>query len=145
MKKATVFFVCLVMLAMLVACGTAAPAASPTALNYPTRQISLICPYDPGGATDSLVRVIAAMMTDKLGQPCIVENIPGAGTMLAANVLQQRPADGYAIVGFAAAATPWILSVMSETTPPWKPEDFTLVCQASSSPAAASLRRPRSS
>ncbi|GHV35861.1 hypothetical protein FACS1894187_09490 [Synergistales bacterium] len=138
MKRALFLILTVVILTMTVVCGAPSVFAAP-APDYPTRQVTMICPYDPGGGTDTIMRVMAALLAEELGQPFVVENIPGAGTMLAANVLQQRPADGYTIGGLAAAATPWILSVMSETTPAWKPEDFTMVARATSNPSALGI------
>jgi tripartite-type tricarboxylate transporter receptor subunit TctC len=73
----------------------ALPAAAQT---YPTRPITLIVPFPPGGATDTIARVIQDAMAKSLGQPIVVENVGGAGGMIAAAKAARAPADGYTIL-----------------------------------------------
>ncbi|MGN6461165.1 MAG: Bug family tripartite tricarboxylate transporter substrate binding protein [Pseudolabrys sp.] len=63
--------------------------------NYPSRPIRLIVPYAAGGGTDFFARVVGPLMADKLGQPIIIENKPGAGTIVGADMVAKSPADGY--------------------------------------------------
>lgn len=67
------------------------------AQNYPTKTIRLVVPFPPGGATDTFSRAAAAEMTKSLGQTIIVENRPGAGTTIAADIVARSPADGYTL------------------------------------------------
>ena len=71
----------------LVAFILAAGAAS--AQTYPSRPITLVVPYPPGGATDAISRIIQDGMSQSLGQQLVIENIGGAGGMIAA---PRRPA-----------------------------------------------------
>ncbi|HLU00701.1 MAG TPA: tripartite tricarboxylate transporter substrate binding protein [Burkholderiaceae bacterium] len=64
---------------------------------YPDKPIKLVVPFPPGGATDSLGRVLATAMGDELGQSVVVENRPGAGTVVAASAVSKSPADGYTL------------------------------------------------
>jgi tripartite-type tricarboxylate transporter receptor subunit TctC len=57
---------------------------SAAAQNYPTKPITLICPYPPGGATDAISRIIQEAVSQNLGQQVVIENVGGAGGMIAA-------------------------------------------------------------
>jgi len=72
-------------------------AAIGHAQTYPSRVITIIVPLPPGGATDTLARTLADHMRDSLGQPVVVENLPGAGgTLGVARVVRAAP-DGYTL------------------------------------------------
>ena len=65
--------------------------------DYPSRTVTFICPFPAGGGTDILVRLLAQELQDKLGKPVIVDNRPGAGTVIAANAVAHSPPDGYTL------------------------------------------------
>jgi tripartite-type tricarboxylate transporter receptor subunit TctC len=65
--------------------------------DYPSRTVTFICPFPAGGGTDILVRLLAAELQDKLKRPVIVDNRPGAGTVIAANAVAHSPPDGYTL------------------------------------------------
>jgi tripartite-type tricarboxylate transporter receptor subunit TctC len=65
--------------------------------DYPARNITFICPFPAGGGTDILVRLLAAELQDKLKRPVIVDNRPGAGTVIAASAVAKSPPDGYTL------------------------------------------------
>lgn len=67
------------------------------AQEWPTRPITLVVPFAAGGTTDLVARPIAQSLTEKLGQPVIVENKAGAGGTLAAAVVAKAQPDGYTI------------------------------------------------
>ena len=73
------------------------------AQGYPNRPIKWVVPYTPGGITDSVTRVVTQKLQDTLGQPIIVENKPGANSMLGADLVAKSPPDGYSIVTVIAA------------------------------------------
>ena len=76
-------------------------AFSASAQDYPSRAITVIVPYPAGGPTDQLARVLAPKFTEKLGQNVIVENMLGAGGLLAANYIARRaPRDGSEMATF---------------------------------------------
>jgi tripartite-type tricarboxylate transporter receptor subunit TctC len=79
----------------VVLCTFALPALAQQ--NYPTRPIRLVHGFAPGGAADTLSRIIAEGLQKKLGQPVVVEARPGAGGNIAANVVAKAEPDGYTL------------------------------------------------
>jgi tripartite-type tricarboxylate transporter receptor subunit TctC len=65
--------------------------------DYPQRNVTFICPFPPGGGTDILTRMLAQELQDKLKRPVIVENRPGAGTIVAAQAAARAAPDGHTI------------------------------------------------
>jgi tripartite-type tricarboxylate transporter receptor subunit TctC len=76
---------------------------------YPARTIKWIVPYPPGGITDSVTRQVTQKVGDLLGQPIVIENKPGANSVIGAEIVAKSPPDGYTgltvIGGHAANAT----------------------------------------
>jgi tripartite-type tricarboxylate transporter receptor subunit TctC len=68
------------------------------AQDYPTRQISLIAPWPAGGAVDALCRVIAPGLSERLGKPVVIENRPGAGSVIGTAAGAKASPDGYTLV-----------------------------------------------
>jgi tripartite-type tricarboxylate transporter receptor subunit TctC len=62
---------------------------------YPTKPIRLVIPYPPGGPTDFVGRAVAARLTELLGQQMVVDNRPGAGTVIASEMIARAAPDGY--------------------------------------------------
>jgi putative tricarboxylic transport membrane protein len=81
---------------LLAACLLASGAVS--AQTYPNRPITLIVPYPPGGATDAIARVIQDSMSQSLGQQLVIDNIGGAGGMIAADRAARAAPDGYTVL-----------------------------------------------
>ena len=82
------------------AAGAAAASNYPHsafALDYPTRPITIVCPFAAGGATDVLARVLADPMSKSLGQTIIVENVTGAAGSIGVARVVRSPADGYTL------------------------------------------------
>jgi tripartite-type tricarboxylate transporter receptor subunit TctC len=84
------------LLAGLAASLLAAPVAR--AQDYPTRQITLIAPWPAGGAVDVLCRGVAPHLADRLGKPVVVENRPGAGSVIGTATGAKAAPDGYTLV-----------------------------------------------
>lgn len=68
------------------------------AADYPTKPINWIVPYPPAGTTDVLARIVAQWLTEKLGQPVVVENRPGVGNNLGTEAVVNAPPDGYTML-----------------------------------------------
>src|SRR5918999_3470079 len=65
---------------------------------YPAKPVRVIVPYPPGGGNDTLARLFAAKLGERMGQPFVVENRPGAGTMIGTEAAAKSPPDGYTIL-----------------------------------------------
>lgn len=73
----------------------AALAADPV---YPSKPIKLIVPYPPGGGSDTFARTVSPKLSDELGQQFIIDNRPGAATIIGADLVAKSPADGYTLL-----------------------------------------------
>lgn len=73
-----------------------ARAQAPAA--WPSRPIKLLVSFPPGGSSDFVARALAPFLAEQLGQPCVVENKPGAGGMIAAEGLKREAADGHTLM-----------------------------------------------
>jgi tripartite-type tricarboxylate transporter receptor subunit TctC len=83
---------------------------------YPAKAIKLVVPYAPGGLPDTVARIVAQRLSDRLGQSVIVDDRPGANGGLAASVLASAPADGYQFLvtdGSMLSINPLIYSKLS--------------------------------
>lgn len=80
--------------------SVALPALSHAALaqTYPTRPIKWVVPFPPGGTTDLLTRIMGQWLTEKLGQPVVIENRPGGGTNIATQQVVNAAPDGYTLL-----------------------------------------------
>jgi tripartite-type tricarboxylate transporter receptor subunit TctC len=68
------------------------------ALDYPTRPVTIIVPVPPGGALDILARLMGQWLSQRLGQPFVIENRPGGGTNIGIEVAVRSPPDGYTLL-----------------------------------------------
>jgi tripartite-type tricarboxylate transporter receptor subunit TctC len=92
-----------------VAAGAAALPALPRvawALDYPTRPVHLLVGFAAGGPLDTSARLISQWLSERLGQPFVIENRPGAGSNLATEIVARAPPDGYTLLE-ASAANAW--------------------------------------
>ena len=85
------------LLALPLFAATAAVAQTADA-TFPNRPLSIVVPTGPSGQTDIFARLIAENLRNRLGQPVVVENKPGAGGSIAGRYLASRPADGYTLM-----------------------------------------------
>src|SRR5260221_1436481 len=75
-----------------------------SALGYPSQPIRLIVPYAPGGTTDTVARLIGPSLSERVGQPFIIESRPGAGTNVGTEAVVRSPPDGYSLLLFDPSA-----------------------------------------
>jgi tripartite-type tricarboxylate transporter receptor subunit TctC len=75
------------------------------ALDYPTKPLRWIVGYPAGGSADTVARILAQWLTERLGQPVLIENKPGAATNISLQATISAPPDGYTIVYLATSAT----------------------------------------
>jgi len=87
----------------LAASVLALAAGTAIAQSYPSKPIRWIVPYTPGGITDNVTRMVTTKMQAALGQNIIVENKPGANSIIGVDMTAKAPADGYTIVTVIAA------------------------------------------
>lgn len=87
----------------LVTLALGAPALR--AQEFPTRALRIIVPFPPGGTTDAVSRLVAQQMTQSMGQPVVVDNKPGAGTLIGVEAGAKAPADGYTLTCVSASFT----------------------------------------
>ena len=80
---------------LLAACALALPTQLLAQAGYPAKSIKFIVPYSAGGLPDTVARIFAQRLGDRLGQLVVVDNKPGANGVVAAQVLASSPADGY--------------------------------------------------
>jgi tripartite-type tricarboxylate transporter receptor subunit TctC len=76
----------------------AAPTGSAMAADYPTRPVKWVVGYPPGGATDIIARLLGQRLQEKLGQPFVIENKPGAGNNIATESVINAEPDGYTLL-----------------------------------------------
>ncbi len=103
-------------LCALAACLAAAAQAQDEAKNYPAKPIHIVVGYAAGGGNDLVIRVLAPKLAEGLGQPVIVENKPGAQSILAAELVARSSPDGYTLLMGATgpiAMNPAIYSKLS--------------------------------
>ncbi len=83
---------------LVAAVALVCPGAAMAQDNFPSKPIRMVLPFPPGGVTDLLARALAEKLAPRLGQPVIVDNKPGAGTVLASDLVAKAPADGYTLL-----------------------------------------------
>jgi tripartite-type tricarboxylate transporter receptor subunit TctC len=110
-------------------------AAVASAQTYPNRVIRIIVPYPPGGGADITARPIAQMLSERWGQPVVIENHGGASGMIGADLVAKAPPDGYTLLVSASAEV--ALNVALFPKMPYDPvRDFAPITLATVTPMA---------
>jgi tripartite-type tricarboxylate transporter receptor subunit TctC len=100
------------------------------AQTYPDKPIRLIVGDAPGGSPDTLGRLLAQRLSESLGQPVVVDNRPGAGGLLAADLAAKAPPDGYTL--FMNTTTVWAILPNVKKNLPYDPKSFLPVTRIAS-------------
>jgi tripartite-type tricarboxylate transporter receptor subunit TctC len=104
---------------MLLAMATAMAQPTPPAAlaqPYPSKPVRIIVPFPPGGYTDATARIIAQSLTERLGQPFVVDNRPGASTVIGAEAVARAQPDGYTLL-FTGSSTFTVNPVLLHNLP----------------------------
>ncbi|MBL8310905.1 MAG: tripartite tricarboxylate transporter substrate binding protein [Burkholderiales bacterium] len=129
MIRATQLFLRAFVTGVVGACAVTAQAQDPA--SYPNKPVKIIVPFAPGGGSDFMGRLLAKQLSEKLGQPFIVENKPGAGGNLGAEIAVKSPPDGYTLMLTAASYTvnPYVYKVPFDSL-----KDITPIAQLARGP-----------
>lgn len=112
--------------ACLLAAGLALGAAAPAAqAEYPTKPVTLVAPYGPGGASDLASRTLAAVAPNYLGQPVLVVNKTGAAGAIGSSFVNKADPDGYTLL--LARIGSQAVSPAMKSNMPYKYDDFTMI------------------
>jgi tripartite-type tricarboxylate transporter receptor subunit TctC len=103
------------------------------AQDYPARPITIVVPYTAGGSTEILARIVAQRLEERLGKSVLVENKPGAGTVIGTNAVAKSTPDGYTLL--MATPTPMAINVMVHKSLPYDPAaDFVPLAMVAQAP-----------
>jgi tripartite-type tricarboxylate transporter receptor subunit TctC len=100
-----------------IACTTWMTASSQTASDYPSRVVTFVVPFPPGGASDTFARVLGQKLATQFGQPFIVENRPGATGLIGTQAVIRAKNDGYTIL--ISSNSSHVIAPLLKTTPPF--------------------------
>ena len=108
---------------LVAVCAVVATASVCAQAAYPSRPIKLVVPYPPGALTDILARAIGERLGAALGQPVVVDNKPGAGTLVGAEFVAKQAPDGYTLL-MATSTTLGISPALYQPSPINPVKDF---------------------
>jgi tripartite-type tricarboxylate transporter receptor subunit TctC len=111
-----------------VALAVALSTLGASAQEFPNRPLKMIVGFVPGGGSDISARILADLLQQKLGQPVIVENKPGAASMIGVDFVAKAPADGYTLLHTNSDGIT-ILPAVRKGVPYTVPKDFSFVAQ----------------
>jgi tripartite-type tricarboxylate transporter receptor subunit TctC len=112
----------------LVCLAVAQPALAAEETDYPLRPIRLIVPYPPGAGTDGTARIVADALSRQIGQSVIVENKPGATSIIGTDFVAKAPPDGYTLL-WTATDSVTAVPALRNKTPYRVPEDFSYIAK----------------
>jgi len=108
---------------------------------YPNKPIRLIVPYPPGGGNDTFARLIGNKLSERLGQPVVIDNRPGAGTMIGTEAAAKAASDGYTLL-LGSIATHAISPNLYAKVPYDPIKDFAPITVLGVAPTVAVVGRP---
>src|SRR5215207_4282799 len=105
------------------------------AQEYPARAVTIVVPFTPGGTTDILARILGQKLSERLGKNFLIENKPGAGTVIGSTAVAKAAPDGYTLL--MATSTPMAINATLHKNLPYNPAtDLTPVGLVAESPLA---------
>jgi tripartite-type tricarboxylate transporter receptor subunit TctC len=109
-----------------------APAWADTGTPYPSRPVRFIVPYAPGGSSDVIARLLGQKLAEAWGQAFVVDNRPGAGSMVGTGIAAHSPADGYTVI---LSDMPHAINPSIHATVPYDPvKDFSPITLVGAAP-----------
>jgi tripartite-type tricarboxylate transporter receptor subunit TctC len=115
-----------------------AASAQSAALVFPSKPVRIIVPQTPGGASDALARIVGQKLSEKWGQPVVIENRPGAGGNIGMDAVAKAPGDGYTLLMSYVGSHAINPSIYSKL--PFDPEtDFVAVATLANVPFVAAV------
>jgi len=127
MQRRFLTVVSVILAGVFVPANAASKRADAEASSYPVKPIRLLVGFPPGGGNDALARVIGPKLSDKFGRAVVIDNRPGAGGNLAAELTARAPADGYTIL--IVSSTHPIQGLLKKGLPYDPQKDFAGVAQ----------------
>ena len=124
---------CVIGLVLMAASAQAAMPLEAHAQSYPAKPVRLVVPFPAGGATDVVARILGLRLGEVLGQSVLIDNRPGAGGNIGAEIVAKAPADGYTLLVCSPAEVAINVTLYSKM--PYDPvRDFAPVTLATSAP-----------
>jgi tripartite-type tricarboxylate transporter receptor subunit TctC len=114
-------------------------ASTASAQHFPSRYITLVAPFPPGGPSDTTARMIAAPMANVLGQQIVVENVTGAGGTIGSNRVAKAAPDGYQLI-LSGSGTHAAIEYLHKD-PPYRPSDWEHIGLVNVSPVVLVARK----
>jgi len=121
-----------ILTSLAIAAAALMPAWAHAADPFPSKPLLLIVPFPPGGATDSILRMVAQKLGERVGQPVLVDNRPGGGTIIATDAGAKAVPDGHTLLGVTAAFA--VNTSLYKKLPYDVEKDFAPVTQVSFAP-----------
>ncbi|HZO45613.1 MAG TPA: tripartite tricarboxylate transporter substrate binding protein [Xanthobacteraceae bacterium] len=108
---------------LLLALTALTPTAPAVAQDYPTKPVRIIVPFPPGAINDTVGRMVANHLSNRLGKQFLVENRGGAGGVVGAELVANAPKDGHTllVVSLAITVNPWLYTLPYDHAKAWAP------------------------
>src|SRR5687768_13975571 len=116
--------------------AAAQPPSTGSAQGYPSKPIRLVVPFAPGGGTDVTARYMAVKLTDRLGQPLVVDNRPAASGVVGADLVAKATPDGHTVL---VVSVTFVISAALQKGLPYEVKDFAPVTLLISAPLGLML------
>jgi tripartite-type tricarboxylate transporter receptor subunit TctC len=122
-----------------IAIGLISIGTTALAQDYPTKSVTMIIPFPPGGTLDVVGRMLAQKLSEQMGQTFVVDNRPGAGGTIGASAVARAKPDGYTLL---FSPSTFVTTPMTFATPPYDAvKDFTPVALVAKAPLAIAINK----